>query len=445
MKKNIKSRQKNRITAINIFFKHLNEAGVDYVLISNYYYELQSGGDIDLYVPPHDKEKFLKIIGEIGFKHRKKPPVLPNHNFYIFFDGLDSLLLDVKYELSFYTRDGYRWLYDLEEKVIPDRHIIKNSYRPGGFDALILYAAHCSILERLRIEQSHIRNLKKYLKDFRGEVDDPQQKKIINDIETCLRTQSNPELLPGELSSTIGPFFLIKRKSNRWRNLKLRFLFGLGFTVLFLGADGTGKTTLVKALQKEIPLKNKILYLGMGKKGWLLKSVQKYQNFCQEILWAGRFRFGLLFSWVLLPLELSMRRLKTSIGGKYAVIFIDRFPGWPFVNGGPIKWLYRYILPRPDLIVLLGGDPETIFSRKPDETTPERVEKELKKWAIVANRIDASKIFKIDTTHKDIQGCLEEILMTISNNPVFKQKMLKPCRRKNKIFIRSKSTYDNLK
>lgn len=434
MEKSNNNKKKNKLTNINIFFRYLNKAGVSYVLLTNYYYESQKGGDVDLYIPLHDKDVFLKVIYELGFKHRKKPPVLPNHNFYIFFDGLNSILLDVKFKLSFYSQDGYLWVYNLPERVISDKRMIKDSFRPGGFDAIILYAAHCGILERLKIEPSHIQNLKRYLADFRSEVYSPENIKILDDMELCLR-KHNLKLLPQELSRIIRPFFSIKKKFTRWRKFRLRFSFGLGFIVLFLGADGTGKTTLVKALQKVLPLKNKILYLGMGKENWLLGFVQKYQKFCQEVPWAGRFRLGLLFSWVLLPLELSMRRLKASLSSKYAVILIDRFPGYPFIQGGFLKWLYRHILPEPDLIVLLSGDPDSIFRRKPYETTTQRVKKELIKWARVAERISAAQVLEVDTTSKEVQECLGKILINISRHPAFKQKMFKPVQVKKRADI----------
>lgn len=424
MKENDSNKHKTKQTEMNAFFQYLNKAGVGYVLISNYYYKHQKGGDIDLYVPVQNKDIFLTAINELGFQHRRKPPILPNHNFYFRFVDSFFILLDVKYELSFYFQDGYVWLYNRPERVISKRCMINDSYRPSGFDALMLYAAHCCSLEKSRLEQRHVQNFKNYITNFCHEVKNPEQIKVLKSLELCLQ-KTDLQYLTQELSRIIRPFFLIKKRFTGWHNLKCHLLFGSGFRVLFLGTDGTGKTTLVKALRKVLPFNNRTLYLGMGEEGWLLSWIQKYQKFCQKTLWAHRFRLGLLFSWVLLPLELLIRRLKLSLNSRYSVVLIDRFPGFPFLQGGLIGWLYRCFLPRPDLVVLLSGNPESIAKRKPNEITPERIEKELIKWATVAERVGATQVLKLDTICEDVQKCLEKILMAIRNHSMFKQKMFK--------------------
>ncbi|GAG62158.1 unnamed protein product, partial [marine sediment metagenome] len=55
------------------------------------------------------------------------------------------------------------------------------------------------------------------------------------------------------------------------------------------------------------------------------------------------------------------------------------------------------------------------------EITPERIEKELIKWATVAERVGATQVLKLDTICEDVQKCLEKILMAIRNHSMFKQ------------------------
>jgi len=417
--------KKYEIEIIENLFKKLRKRNISYVVISNYFYKKQRGGDIDLYVPIESKSIFLKTIESLGFQQRKKPSMLPNHNFYIFFNGFISIVLDVKHDLSFYMPNGCIWIYKSLLEVIPNRQKIEESFRPKGFDAIILYIAHCISLEKKVLEKRHLDNLKFYIKKFRNEVNDREELRIVENLFSSIHDIGLMEFTK-ELSKILKQFFIIKKRFIWWYKFKNSFRFGSGFKILFLGADGTGKTTLVRKLKEKLPFSNRILYLGMGKDGWLMKWIQKYQKFCNDNYWAGRLRFIIIFTWLFLPLELFLRQLKISFHSKYANVLIDRFPGYPFLTGKVLKWLYRHLLPKPDLIILLGGDPESIATRKPTEVSKGRVELEHRKWIKVAKEINTSHVLKLDTVDNDLNKCLEKILLTIKDHPEFKKKMFKP-------------------
>ncbi|MDI5934378.1 hypothetical protein [Halomonas kalidii] len=181
------------------------------------------------------------------------------------------------------------------------------------------------------------------------------------------------------------------------------------FFVLFLGTDGSGKSSLVEAVDREIVIEHSKTYLGMGNEGWLLLPVK----------WLGKHAGSRPNSWVFLgkifwymafPMELMLRRLKSMFNGECGIILIDRFPGVPFLRHRFLRHLYMSVLPRPHLIVVLVGDPVIIAERKPEETTPERVMRDTEKWRRVAQRLNASRIIEIDSSVHDLEECTRQVI-----------------------------------
>lgn len=117
-----------------------------------------------------------------------------------------------------------------------------------------------------------------------------------------------------------------------------------------------------------------------------------------------------------MPLELVIRRLLLWRSSRGRVLLIDRVPGAPLQRQGFLPTLYRLILPRPDMVVLLTGDPELIAARKPDETTPDRTAREFSKWRSVAKRLGARQIVEVDTTKNDIETCCNQVVDAIIQN-----------------------------
>jgi hypothetical protein len=122
---------------------------------------------------------------------------------------------------------------------------------------------------------------------------------------------------------------------------------------------------------------------------------------------------GSLLWYVLFPLELMARRaaIKPSQHGTF--LLLDRLPGQPFLSGGLLLRLYQLLLPKPDVIVLLNGDPDEIAGRKPAETSAERTASELAKWEIVARRIPTASIVRVDTTRYTIRACTEFLMQAL--------------------------------
>tara|TARA_R100001143_G_C3280709_1_gene96520 strand:- start:138 stop:641 length:504 start_codon:yes stop_codon:yes gene_type:complete len=148
-------------------------------------------------------------------------------------------------------------------------------------------------------------------------------------------------------------------------------------------------------------------YLGMGEGGWRLPLVKYFRKSRSRV-------FGYIFWYILLPLELIIRHQAAKRSSKWCIHLVDRFPGRPFIMGGLCEKLYRAILPAPDLIVILTGDPRVIAERKPNETSIDRTRSEFAKWDKVAERFLAPVII-VDTTVSSELDCSIAVLQGISH------------------------------
>lgn len=177
--------------------------------------------------------------------------------------------------------------------------------------------------------------------------------------------------------------------------------------VIIIGPDGVGKSTLLSEIGNSLPVKSTSGYLGIGKEGWVFASAQRLSKKRKSRVSSA------LFWYLVLPVELSIRRLLILLKGRGGVILIDRVPGKPLLGNIVLRLLYRTLLPCPCMVVLLTGDPKQVAARKPDETTPERTEREIAKWERVANSLGAESILEIDTTLHDINTCSNLVVEAI--------------------------------
>lgn len=182
-----------------------------------------------------------------------------------------------------------------------------------------------------------------------------------------------------------------------------------GFVVMILGADGSGKSTLVDALCAAFP--DEAVRAYFGEKEFRIelaaRALAALQRGALGRLPARALRF--LYEYLLLPLDLLCRRRRLAGAEQPSVVVIDRVPGFPFVSGRMVqRRLYRAVLPKPSLVVLLEGDPATLASRKHDATIA-GISYDTAKFRQVARSLDAPHIVEIDTTLRDRAQTLSQV------------------------------------
>jgi thymidylate kinase len=319
--------------------------------------------------------------------------------------------LDVKYELSFAHGNSdcfiYRETDRALDKAVLNRH---NIYRPHGLDAVLLYAAHIGYKERGKLEEKHSFYLRNYINAYYAEIHESSYP-IINEILQWL--EDGFPLTIDCLQQILKPHFIHFRK-RMVRNKILRY--GYGMTVLFLGTDGAGKTTLLEAVEKKLNLKTSKLYLGMGENGWTAPWVKSIYHHRFGIKTADQI-FRVLKSYVVLPIELLIRQLPVKLRSKYSIVLIDRVPGANLIEkGSGKKFIYKSILPKPDLVFFLYAAPEVLEKRKPLENTLERSKADLIKFRTVAEAVSSGNYISIDTSDLTINEARDLIISEIYKN-----------------------------
>lgn len=139
-----------------------------------------------------------------------------------------------------------------------------------------------------------------------------------------------------------------------------------GLCVAVIGADGSGKSTLLAGLARSLPLPTRTIYMGLTG-GNMRKALELRIP-------------GLVFAAQLAVLwERFGRAIFHSTVGR--IVLFDRYvldgavpPGRPMSRARRMaRWLQRWLVPMPDLVLLLDASGQTMHGRK-GEYTPEILE-----------------------------------------------------------------------
>jgi broad-specificity NMP kinase len=381
--------------AVERLFEQLAAQSVDYVLLTAFE-EAQQNGDIDLWVSHHHKDRFTNILQTGGWRRRGEPSRLSNRTFYRHFGAYDGPVLDVKFEGSF-CRGVLHYLYRRGEAVFRDA--MTNPFgirRPAGADAIFLYAAHLAFAERGELEERHLETLRDSLDRYSAEHPLIAPSTALREL--VYRSNRLDVAMVGALRAAIAPFFERGVNATAFLRPFQRIGIGEGCVVMVIGTDGTGKSTLVKQLARTLPSKTTRAYF--GEKEFRFAFVERVLR-AREDHMASPTKLMILtatYNWLLFPLELLRRRMAIVRGSRFRAVLIDRVPGFPFTSGSRLmRFVYRALLPRPDVLVLLHGDPDRLAARKPDATAVP-IAKDAEKFRTVAQAIDAGVKVEIDTT-----------------------------------------------
>ena len=156
------------------------------------------------------------------------------------------------------------------------------------------------------------------------------------------------------------------------------------FRALFIGTDGSGKSSLVEACLKDIPNAECFYY---GLKDYKTPFLDKVSS------------DGFIFRYVLFPIECIARNV--SLRNK-RMLLIDRMPGWIYTRSNLGSRMLRLFLPRVDILFLCDADEDIIFKRKPERSI-ESLRNDRKKWHDFYRIFPAPKKIIIDTAKNNVE------------------------------------------
>ena len=340
------------------FLKFLSLNKFEYLLLSDnsLKYLRNQKKDLDLFIPSYQKKKFEKLISRIGFVKRIETiQNYPARFFYYNIKNIEKFNLDVMYEISF-CKD----------------YIFKKNY---NYTRLALDS---------RIKKNNI-----FLTS--------------NDHLTQIRSIINK-----------------KRDLNNFRNFFLELLYNNHIKlcvnanyILFLGSDGTGKTTIIQNLQKKLKIKSISYYFGLSDSGWVLKLNRWFFN----NLFLKKIKINIYF----LLFDFILRRIKMLRYTNNKLVLIDRFPGFVFLNNNFANKLIKIFLPKPNLVILLFATYKTLKKRKPNE-----LKNDQQKWELVTKSLKCETM-KLSTSYFTKTQTIIKIKNKIFSNIKYINNVLKKC------------------
>ena len=375
---------------IKNLFLELNKKKIFYLVLGNF--ELDLNRDLDLFVAETDKIKFKESLSGLGWLERREKPIYPFRNYFFKRIGDNFFCLDVRFHLKFGFKKENLW-----EPI--DLSIFVNDFdaqnlirRPRGFSAVLISLVRAAV-EKEELKEEHICRLKEKIDLLRNELSKKEIEKLA-EIEAVINKKNITQL---------DLFFLIQEYLKKTEGeIGNKRNFGLGYKVVFIGSDGTGKTTLINKIAEKVSFKIAKLYL--GDREWLfdnLKNIYKKR---------GKNRlYKLTSEFILYPFDLFFRIFKIRRFARFRLILIDRLPGFPFSGKNFLDLIYNLILPQIDLLILLEGEPEKIWVRK-KEFPIGKIQQEVKKWEQVFFKVKARKKIRLNTTEKNVNECVDRIL-----------------------------------
>ena len=425
-----------------ILLDKLERSGLNYAVIRGWENipDSMSGGDLDLWIDRSQYVQFIRLVNEalaqangyvVSFLDNL---MVPKYTFL----GIDwGLQMDVALHAT-----QYRCADSLPEKIISENIVYYNGCKVIAPKADAYMAFIKEVLNNGYCQKEQ------YVYNLRNELRTSSQDEINGNL--CIYSKGTIQVLQAqvldekrtefkglrkmlcrEFLPVINPHYM-RNQLMKWR----RIFQHPGYVIAVLGTDGSGKSTIIDAITpwldeafhngvKYYHLRPNLLpdiavLLGKRTKDECHPAVASNPHIYKPSGFLGSISRLLYY---LLDYSIGyFFKVWKQIALHSKVIIFDRyyydyyFDAWRYLISLPY-WILRIgevFVPKPDIILCLGGDPEIIYSRKPETTLAEvtRQTEELKRFA--ARRSNA---VWVDTTQPIENSILEvkrAILSTLS-------------------------------
>ncbi len=392
--------------------------------------------DLDLLTDAKNRAGFAKVAAENGFIQIKDDFLNPSKSLWLRNDDGVIRLLDVHEKV---VCRGIEFL-DVN-RLLQNRREVNGFFQLSPEDYLMSLLFH-NVLAKKKIQEKHAPLLKSLLAKAQ---DKAYIEKHLREYglwqEFVTLTQNLESAIDDErivaASEKRAREALLQRESNRSNakmlestRRKLKF-FGKkrGVVIAFIGPDGAGKSTTIKAIQerlKQAGLGGKVAYMGpWGDSVLKLRKIFKpfrpspyrddYKAYDQGktdqkpgplkgAAWL-KFQFRSLLYYALLHVEMQarwfirvmpmLRQGRVVLSDRYIYDILTGYKNRPMDYQVELREAMCDRYPRPDVGILLDAEPETIFARKPQLN-----EAELTRARDAYHKIAQDYGFvKLDTSH----------------------------------------------
>lgn len=415
-------------------FDSLNSKHIEYCVLRNYKSLPNStnGSDLDLWISTNDINKISNILKCISIKTSCSIVSFINNKFspkYCFQNEKEGIQIDIfcgdiyyqnniifdentiKSNITYYN--GIAILDDnLANLISMIKEIINNGYCASKYISPI-YNSSCYDIDYLKL----------YLNRFNNS--------FISKLYQCIKDkniENNNRLL-----FKLACKGLYKNTTiNKIKKINRFFTRKPGYVIAILGTDGSGKSTIINNITPILNegFHNGIIYNHLRPNaipdlGIILGKKEKKENVKVVSNPHAEKQSGLIISlirWGYYMIDYTFGYMKTvypTIHLKSKIFIFDRYYYDYYIDQKRSKtnlpkWIIslgELFLPKPDLILCLGGTPEKIYKRKP-ETSIEEVTKQTNALKNFCN--NHSNAVWIDTC-TDIETSTKEAMEAICN------------------------------
>ncbi len=412
------------------FFKELHSMNIKYCVLRNYEQLPVSlgGSDLDILIDIKDKEKFYKLLnnildqnhGKIIIQYGKLTPR-------ICIAGING---SVPYGLQLDVHEGilpYKTSNMFPIKFLFSRKQIYNNIFVVKKDDANLIAFLKEIFNNGICKKEYFENAKESWNKnkffYKEPLKDIYNDEFIKNLDAIFENaydQNEISKLAKEGRSLLTQGFNIKLNNFKSKISRLyRFLNPPGFTIAMLGTDGSGKTTIIKAISPALnEAVHNALYYEHMRPNLIPNIAQLFGKNRQEgpvtnphgskpsgslgsLLRLFYYSFDYIFGYWFKVYPVIVKKSSIWIFDRY---YYDYFFDPKRARISLPEWVIKIVgivIPKPNLILCFGADPKVIFDRKP-ELSLEEINRQINKlkkfcdananafWIDTGNSIDIS-------------------------------------------------------
>lgn len=386
----------------------LNKKEIRYCLLRDSDLQAAELEELDLLVWPESRRNFEAAIAELDFLPRNTG--IPGKEVFVHFDGCKLRLLDVHYA---FIQDGI--VYMPLSGVYSRRAATPEGYNILSPEDQLLHLFYHNLLGKKHLQPKHLPPVEQLLAGaldiayLNDQIKNPHIRRIFERFVQNPEHFSQDRKMAGQAAREIHRALILGSPANLWRsfyNRNLRRLFHRrrGIHFAFMGVDGAGKSTVIKAVQERLENAGNIKFyrvymgpwgeirspwmrwfrkmkLGVPREDWSsklrqkLKGREKKHSLATIIykLISGSIQGWLYYFFLYLEFWYRYFRDVRPPLKKGAVVLSDRYIYdlryiYKERAMNQFNLLRRFICrfyPRPHRIVYLQNTPETIRSRKP--------------------------------------------------------------------------------
>jgi len=423
------------------FFDELNKNNINYCVLRNYQNlpESLGGSDLDILISQKDINKFYLILNEVLKKNNGK--IIIKYGKYTPRLCIAGVIEDELYGLQIDVHEGilpYKFIPMFSvDYILNNKSKYNQIYVANNNDAIFL-AFLKEILNNKTCKLNYYQEAKKIWLEKKDNYKNILLKiydiEFINLLNDLMETEYDMKKI--KKLALLGRKILLKGVNNKIKLLKVfsekiyRLKNPPGFTIAFLGVDGSGKSTIINEIKKPLneAVHNALYYKHMRPnllpnisellkknkkkdKNYLIPHGAKPSGFFGSLLRLTYYSFDYIVGYFVKIYPNMVKKSSIFIFDRYYYDFLIDPQRARISLPKKIICFFEKLIPKPNLVIVLIAEPDVIYNRK-KELSLEEIKKQVNNFTILAE----NKNFIINNTNDSIINVKKKVFQIIINS-----------------------------